>query len=230
MLKIFRVKRMIFVTNVRKLFLGLAFVSAAFGMAKSACADVLFDVSTPTPHHYARLLTSGPTAQWNSASAGEFRRVSLSGSDRAEFQGITQGYLSFMALGTGPSTAGPTLSLTDSFILTSGKNGTGTVLLQGTGTSTLTRATDGSVSWVSTFSNFTSDLIAASELANAAFTFIATSNKTIPVGSTFPQFSSFDLSGQLTATVPEPSTLALLAMGGFGAGVAAIRRRKAAAV
>ena len=222
---------MINVTNVRKLFLSLAVIAvAAVGVAKSACADVLFNVSSPRPQQYASLIQSGTPPQWNSGNAGQFRSVSLSGSDRAEFQGFTQGFLSFIAPVTGPSTAGPTYSLTDSFTLTSGPNGTGIVLLAGTGTSTLTRATNGSVTWASTFSNFTSDLIATHKLADAAFTFTATSNKSIPVGTTFPQFSSFDLSGQLTAAVPEPSTLALLAMGGFGAGVAAIRRRKATAV
>ena len=222
---------MIIATNVRKLFLGIAVaVAASVGVAKSACADVLFDVSTPNPGQYASLIQTSIPPQWNSASAGQFVRVSLSGSNRAELQGFTQGFLSFVAPATGPSTAGPTYSLTDSFTLTSGPNGTGTVLLAGTGTSTLTRATNGSVTWASTFSNFTSDLIAANKLGNAAFAFTATSNKPIPVGSTFPQVSSFNCSGQLTATIPEPSTLALLAMGGFGAGVAAIRRRKATAV
>jgi hypothetical protein len=220
-----KARSMLFSKNLRKLALGLIVATAAsMGFAGPASAELIFSFSQTTNVNPAGGFTAG---QFKVNTSGVPVNLYLTGTDFPVELPYNLGSLTLSSTSTN-QTAFPVMPLTfDSFKLTSAFNGGGATILEGlkVGSATLTSLGGGSVRFEGTAASSIDTSIRAAGVTGVMFdiTFI-NANKTIPTNGAFPDFTAFTAVGTVS-TVPEPSSLALLALGGLGLGVRAYRRR-----
>jgi hypothetical protein len=218
-----KVRSMLFSKNLRKLSLGLIVATAAsMGFAGPVGAEVFFDIVQTNAVNPGGGLTNNPR---------EFN-VNLTGPISVNVLGpiyAGQGSLTLTSTTNSGNNAYPmTFDLT-SFTLTDAFNGAGNTLLDllGTGSGTLTDLGGGTVLFEGEGASSIDTAVRAAGVTGIKFAItFSNANKTIPAGGPFPQFTAFSATGTISS-IPEPSSLALLALGGLGLGVRAYRRRQA---
>ena len=215
---------MLFSKNLRNLALGLIVATAAsMGFANPVGAEVFFNIAQTTAVNPGGGLTGNPR-EFNVNPTGVPISLNVTGPIYAG-----KGSLAFESTTNSGNNAYPMTFDLNSLKLTSAFNGAGTTLLEllKTGSGKLTDLGGGSVLFEGEGASSIDTSVRAAGVTGIKFAItFSNANKTIPAGGPFPQFSAFSATGTISS-VPEPSSLALLALGGLGLGIRAYRRRQA---